>query len=243
MKKAKKMALQAIVCAAFAATMVLAGCTTEEGGNSDMIEVNGRKATIECPNDTDEDLRGFKTIRYTHTYAECEIEIKSVSSAGNSAMGLVFGCENTGTIGDDKLYSFYRIAVKNKATDGNKTYGPCFYVDYVKNIPASKISTKESASYSEDVSGYIVFDTSPVTAQTLKVKVTVEEAANGSLNVTFYDKDNVQIGHYSEGKSTAGWTEQKGLDVGFYAIVAKGSSLTGNWNILDTKDAEVAEAE
>ena len=43
MKKAKKMALQAMGCAAFAAAMVLAGC--DDGGvGSDIIEVSGYDA-------------------------------------------------------------------------------------------------------------------------------------------------------------------------------------------------------
>lgn len=141
------------------------------------------------------------------------------------------------------MYSFYRIGVKNKATQGNKTYGPCFYVDYVKNQPASKISDEEEAGDITEVRTYKEFSKSPVTAQTLKVKVVVEEASNGSLIVTFYDKDGTQIDSYAEGTSTAGWTEKKGLDVGYYAVVLKDTTLNGNWTIIDTESAEIAEAE
>ena len=238
MKKAKKMLLAASALALV--SFGFGGCSNEEGGESDIITTTGSKTAIvdNYKNDTNDYVRGFKTISFEHSEVECDIVMENVSAAGTSAMGLVFGC-STGENAGKTLYNFYRIGVKNKTTTISK---PVFYIDYIEGQPADTIANGDG-DFGKTVKGFTEFTSSPVTNGTLTVKVSVKEADNGSLLVSFKNAVGDSIGSFIEGTSKAGWTTKTEGKAGYYAMVDKGSMLKGSWAITNTKDAEVAEAE
>ena len=236
MKKAKKMLLAALVLVSFG----FGGCSNEEGGESDIITTTGSKTAIvdNYKNDTNDYVRGFKTINFEHSEVECTIVMENVSAAGTSAMGLVFGC-STGENAGKTLYNFYRIAVKNKTTTIS---APVFYIDYIEGQPSDTFANGDGG-FGKTVKGFTEFTSSPVTNGKLTVKVSVSEDTNGSLIVTFKNVAGTTIGEFIEGTSTAKWTKVTEGKAGYYAMVDKNSTLNGSWTITNTKDAEIAEAE
>ncbi|MDE7139419.1 MAG: hypothetical protein K2M90_03845, partial [Treponemataceae bacterium] len=238
MKKAKKMLLAASALALV--SFGFGGCSNEEGGESDIITTTGSKTAIvdNYKNDTNDYVRGFKTINFEHSEVECTIVMENVSAAGTSAMGLVFGC-STGENAGKTLYNFYRIAVKNKTSTINE---PVFYIDYIEGQPSDTFANGDG-TYCKEVKGFTKFSTSPVTNGKLTVKVSVKEDTNGSLIVSFKNLADEVIGSFIEGTSTAKWTKVTEGKAGYYAMVDKNSTLKGSWAITNTKDAEIAEAE
>ena len=239
MKKAKKMLLAASALALV--SFGFGGCSNEEGGESDIITTTGSKTAIvdNYKNESKTDyVRGFKTINFSHSEVECTIVMENVSAAGTSAMGLVFGC-STGENAGKTLYNFYRIGVKNKTTTISS---PVYYIDYIEGQPSDTFANDDT-DYCTDVKKFTQFSKSLVTNGTLTVKVSVKEADNGSLLVTFKNAADEVIDSFIEGTSTAGWTAKTEGKAGYYAMVDKESTLKGSWTITNTKDAEIAEAE
>lgn len=238
MKKAKKMLLAASALALV--SFGFGGCSNEEGGESDIITTTGAKTAIvdNYKNESNDYVRGFKTINFSHSEVECDIVMENVSAAGTSAMGLVFGC-STGENAGKTLYNFYRIGVKNKTTTINE---PVYYIDYIEGQPSDTFATGDG-TYCKEVKKFTKFSSSPVTNGTLGVKVSVTEYTNGSLLVKFTDLTGKEIGSFAEGTSTAKWTKVTEGKAGYYAMVDKNSTLKGSWAITNTKDAEIAEAE
>ncbi|MBD5426366.1 MAG: hypothetical protein HDR38_02275, partial [Treponema sp.] len=99
MKKAKKMALQAMVCAAFAAAMVLAGCSDEASNEGDQSYVSvsddGMKITYDKKtNNSDKNFMRVFTQFAKGTKAEygveavtCKIRQTNVTTDNKSIFG------------------------------------------------------------------------------------------------------------------------------------------------------------
>ncbi|MDE5798350.1 MAG: hypothetical protein K2H73_04950, partial [Treponemataceae bacterium] len=267
MKKAKKMALQAMVCAAFAAAMVLAGCTTEEGGDSDMIQLDGNNATIDADNTTEyENRRGFKSAGKTR-WSEAAYEITIDESTGNNVMGFMFNeSENT-----DSTKNFFLFGVRlNSDKTGLDAYLSYFpNVDEKKNL-TSNVNTfysSEAASQEETimkgsgkndayfplVSGQkrVIIHVTQEKAGELDndpyvyvVKAYKSISADGTLTdeITLTENGAKSLRDYPNTGKTGKWDNY----MGFYANVKKGKYLKGSWKGLDkmlVTAVEVAEAE
>ena len=267
MKKAKKMALQAMVCAAFAAAMVLAGCSTEEGGDSDIIETtSGNGAKIDADNTTEyENRRGFKSTGKTR-WSEAAYEITIDESNGNNVMGFMFN-ESENTDGTKNFFLFgVRLNAAGTGLDAYLSYFP--NVDEKKNL-TSNVDTfysSEAASQEKTImkgdgnKAYfpLVTDQKRVIIHVTQVKDTTQQgdpyvyvvkayksiSADGTLTneITLKENGAKSLRDYPNTGKTEKWDNY----MGFYANVKKGGNLKGSWTaIKDTivTAVEVAEAE
>ncbi|MBD5447160.1 MAG: hypothetical protein HDR32_05340 [Treponema sp.] len=265
MKKAKKMALQAMVCAAFAAAMVLAGCSTEEGGDSDIIETNGKNATIEADNTTEyANRRGFKGAASTG-WSEAAYEIKIDESTGDNVMGFMFN--ETSNADGTKNFFLFGVRAAGNGLEAYLSYFP--EVNEEKNLTSNESSfygtgtNKEveilkgaNSAYFPLVSGQksvVIYVTQEkdTTQQgdpyVYVVKAYKKASADGKLD----DSDEIPLASYATSKSlkdypNSGKTGKWDNVMGFYANVKKDKYLKGSWTILDkmlVTAVEVAEAE
>ncbi len=268
MKKAKKMALQAMVCAAFAAAMVLAGCSTEEGGDSDIIQTSGKNATIDADNTTEyENRRWFKSTDNTR-WSGAAYEITIDESDGNNVMGFMFN----ETENKDGTKNFFLFGVRlNSDKTGLEAYLSYFpNVDEKKNLTSnvntfysSEAASQEktimkgtgSNAYFPLVSGQksvVIYVTQEkdTTQQgdpyIYVVKAYKKAGADGSLaasdEITLKENGDKSLSDYPNSGKSGKWDNY----MGFYANVKKGKHLKGSWNILESKLEKavvVAEAE
>ncbi|MDE6773279.1 MAG: hypothetical protein K2J14_01435 [Treponemataceae bacterium] len=264
MKKAKKTSLQAMVCAAFAAAMVLAGC--DDGGvGSDIIEVSGYNATIDCKNDTTGDFyRDLQTLKNTHSNFITEVKIDNTKAAGTSVMGCVFGEKEK-----DGKRSFYLVGVQVKEDK------PRYYISYFEDVTEEQITAngisfgteygwvESSSSWAKSVgagTGTAAFSEFAATdiynSTTAKLDLCVGVRYNEDtkeFEVGIYkpaDVANVtDAANLPATKAVAGATigtypgsEPKNY-IGYYVNINKGCTLTGSWTNKYHLNAEVAEAE
>ena len=264
MKKAKKMALQAMVCAAFAAAMVLAGCSTEEGGDSDIIETtSGNGAKIDADNTTEyENRRGFKSTGKTR-WSEAAYEITIDESNGNNVMGFMFN----ETENKDGTKNFFLFGVRlNKAKTGLEAYLSYFpEVDEKKNLTSDYdgfygrdlkddkevvIKKGETGAYFPLVSNQksvIIHVTQDKDSRQgnpyiYVVKAYKKSGAGDSLS----DDDLLFTERLTDYPNTENAGKKWDNYMGFYANVKKGSHLKGSWTLLGSKlekAVEIAEAE
>lgn len=267
MKKAKKMALQAMVCAALAAAMVLAGCTTEEGGDSDMIQLDGNNATIDADNTTEyENRRGFKSAGKTR-WSEAAYEITIDESTGNNVMGFMFN-ESENTDGTKNFFLFgVRLNAAKTGLDAYLSYFP--KVDEKKNLTSNEDTFYSSAAASQEETimkgtGNNAYFSLVTGQKNVVIHVTQEKdtskagdpyvyvvkaykgvAADGTpINEIPLTENGAKSLRDYPNTANAGnkWDNY----MGFYANVKKGKQLKGSWKGLDkmlVTAAEIAEAE
>lgn len=260
MKKAKKIALQAMVCAAFAATMVLAGC--DDGGvGSDIIEVSGYNATIDCKNDTAGNFyRDLQTVKNTHSDFITEVKIDNTKAAGASVMGCVFGEKET-----DGKRSFYMVGVN---VSGNK---PQYYISYFKDVTEAEITANgksfgteygwvaSSSSWGKEqgTSAFTPFAADGIyNSDTAKLDLCVgvrynEDTKKFEVGI-FKPADVANVtnpANLPTDKAVGGavfdvypGSEPKNY-LGYYVNVNKDCTLTGSWTNKYHKNIEIAEAE
>ncbi len=260
MKKAKKMALQAMVCAAFAAAMVLAGC--DDGGvGSDIIEVNGYNAKIDCKNDTAGNYyRDLQTLKNKHSAFITEVKIDNTKAAGDSVMGCVFGEKE-----ESGKRSFYMVGVR--VSNGK----PQCYLSYFKDVTEAEItangksfgteygwngkswepaSDKNSSAFTEFKADGI-YDSNAAkldlyvgvryNKDTEKFDVNIYKPADVA-NVT--DAANLPISEAVHGGPIGLYPGSEPENyIGYYVNINKDCTLTGSWTNKYHKVAEIAEAE
>ncbi|MDE6737167.1 MAG: hypothetical protein K2J50_06665 [Treponemataceae bacterium] len=144
MKKAKKMALQAMVCAAFAAAMVLAGCTDEVSNEGDQTGVSvspdGMKITYDNKgNDSDANFMRVFTQFAKGTKAEygvkevtCEIRQTNADSNNGSVFGFMFDLHATKDAAGKDVYDYYVVGIRPCKRD--------YYIEHYTGVPKSSFS-------------------------------------------------------------------------------------------------------
>ena len=141
MKMVKKILLGTL---AVAAILSIASCKREEGGNSELIQVNtaSSKASIDYTNDGDSVTRGFKTLQTKHLDAICHIETtvtdlvdKTVNGnkiLSSGTMGYIFNLVKNE---ETNKYSFTIAGARH-----NKVAGTIeAYVESFKDVAADKL--------------------------------------------------------------------------------------------------------
>ena len=139
MKKAKKTALQAMVCAAFAAAMVLAGCSDEASNEGDQTGVyvseKGMKITYDNKaNDSGKDfMRVFtqfvdgKDAKYGVKGVTCEIRQTNADVNNKSVFGFMFDLHKTKDEAGKETYDYYVVGIR-----------PCdskYYIEHYTGVP------------------------------------------------------------------------------------------------------------
>lgn len=139
MKKAKKMALQAMVCAAFAAAMVLAGCSDEASNEGDQTGVSvspdGMKITYDNKgNDSDKNfMRVFTQFaedkaKYGVEEVTCEIRQTNVETTNQSIFGFMFDLHKTKNADGKDVYDYYVVGIR----PSDRKY----YIEHYTGVPA-----------------------------------------------------------------------------------------------------------
>ena len=265
MKKAKKMALQAMVCAAFAAAMVLAGCTDEVSNEGDQTGVSvsddGMKITYDSKgNDGDKDfMRVFtqfaegKSVKNSVEEVTCTIRQTNVETDNKSVFGFMFDLHRT----EDKdtkavTYDYYVVGIR-----------PCdrnYYIEHYKGVPegsfvgaandvtiaATGVETKHwTGSTWADNEGPFLSGSSfmkELAGTTLTTVVKVKKTKDGTdsyYTISFNDQETT-----ISCKSVDPNAEKGG--VAAYSCIYKGKTIAGTMELSGLKGAlnlEVAEAE
>ncbi|MDE5898570.1 MAG: hypothetical protein K2H09_04830 [Treponemataceae bacterium] len=235
----KKMILKAAACAALATAMVLTGCSSDEGGDSDIISVKGTSASISSLNDSGETRkRGFATIRATEkSAADCTIVMNNAKNNGSSVMGFVFD-EHEGKDADGAtIYDFYLAGVRYYSGK------PQYYLSHFENVKSSELTGsqdsfgKETAIVKGTTTAYADLPDSVMNGDDLTVTVSVTQADTGKYVVTLKNKnlDPVEpVG--SVGTIDLKDGKQQGK-IGFYAMITKDNELNGEWTLANIKEA------
>ena len=267
MKKAKKMALQAMVCAAFAAAMVLAGCTDETSNEGDQTGVyvsdDGMKITYDNKgNDKDANfMRVFTqfvkgdSAKYSVEGVTCTIRQTNAADDNGSIFGFMFDLHKTKNADGKNVYDYYVVGIR----PSDRKY----YIEHYTGVPAGsfdgvandKSITTQTGMVTKNwngtawangeggfINGVSLMDAQAGGAFSTTVKIGKKTELDGTKSYDIY------IGKATSPISCKGVVEgnaDKG-GVAAYSCIYKGKSIAGTMTLSDitgSLNLEVAEAE
>lgn len=215
--KLSKILLSGVVAAAMAVGMM--GCAMDEDAH-DIISVKGDTASVDYSNTSDDNYRGFETLRTKHTDAVAVITIDTEKSKGavvegvdsgrSGVLGFVFDLDTEKTKdvegASKKVYAFTSASVryntKSKTletyisrfneVDPTKIDGGDNFKDLNGNL-VDKVGKEEM--YLKGSSGAYATLTGVTPDEDGLVKVAIEVIANedGTYSVTYYDGNSAVI--------------------------------------------------
>ena len=191
MKMVKKILLGTL---AVAATLSIASCKREEGGNSSIIDVKAASssASIDKTNDDANAVtRGFKTLQTKHTDAICKLSAKVTGDTCDGVMGYIFDYLKN----EDETLNFTIAGLRLKNYSGN--WKAEAYVETYKNVDpetlesgagfkkkdgTSALAGKNGWSYDDEAFGKVILPNTNVNQTFMNTAI-----ANAKANDTPVD--------------------------------------------------------
>lgn len=263
MKLSKKIFFGALIAAAVA----FVGCGNEGIGEDSIIKASGYTATIDYTNDTDAMVRAVKPVKFEHTRSICRITVDNVEAAGKSVIGYVFDKHTKNDVSDmyvlglrvnegkvEYYLSFFDEVTSEQLAENQTSFGVEYGFngsDWVKDI---KNTTADYTVLSADDTSKLVNDNKldcyvavDYDDETKEFGVCICKATAGLADIDDVENlTDVQIealqNAFVRGSVVAAKDPEnvKG-EIGFYANVVPGKTLTGSWDNTARKAAEVVE--